>query len=146
MLRKQLQTDQIVAMKAKNTHVLTTIRYILSEIKNQEIEIKRELNDEEITTLLEKITKKLNQSVEMFQKANRTDLVEENRAQLAIVQKYLPKQLTDSELEAEIKSLAEQNKEAIDTNPKAIIGIAMKELKSRADGQRIMRIIKTLGY
>jgi uncharacterized protein YqeY len=67
--------------------------------------------------------------------------VEQNQIQINILSSYLPTQLSDEELTAEIQKIISDNKELYDANPKAIIGIAMKSLSSRADPQRIMKAL-----
>lgn len=90
MIKKQLQADQINALKSHKTSELETIRYILSQIKNKEIEKQGELNDEETIQIIRKIAKKIRQSIEAFEKGNRADLVQQYKTQLEVVGRYLP--------------------------------------------------------
>jgi uncharacterized protein YqeY len=133
MLKQKLQADQLAAMKARNQAQLDTIRYIVSQIKNKEIALQHELNDEEVLSVLQKVKKELNESIESFQKGNRADLVGEYQAQLDVVSQYLPKELTDAELDAAVSALIESNREAYEKNPKSIIGICMKGLRGKAE-------------
>lgn len=142
MLKQKLQADQLAAMKARNQVQLDTVRYIVSQIKNKEIALQHELNDEEVLSVLQKVKKELNESIESFQKGNRADLVAEYKKQLEVVAQYLPQELSDEELEAAVTLLVENNKEAFDKNPKSIIGICMKELRGKADSGRIMGVIQ----
>jgi hypothetical protein len=142
MLKQKLQLDQIAAMKAREQVKLDTIRYVIAQIKNKEINTQKELDDNEIVQILQKTKKELNESISSFQKGGRQDLVEEYQKQLDIILTYLPPELSDAELESAVKSLFDQNKEAIAKNPKAIIGIAMKELKGKVDPSRIVPMIR----
>ncbi len=144
MLREQLQKDQLIALKSGEKDKLSALRYIVSQIKYREIEKKSELGDEEIVQLLRKQIKELGEANENAQKMNRADLIEENNKQIAIFKEYLPAEISDEELEAEIKKLAESNATAIAANPKAIIGMAMGQLKSKADPQRIQATLRKL--
>lgn len=142
MLKQKLQLDQIAAMKAREQVKLDTIRYVISQIKNKEINTQKELDDSEIVQILQKTKKELNESISSFQKGGRQDLVAEYQKQLDIILTYLPPELSDAELEGAVKSLVDQNRELIAKNPKAIIGIAMKELKGKVDPSRVLPMIR----
>ena len=142
MLYKQLQAEQIKALKSKDAIKLQTIRGIIAQIKNKEIEKKTPLNEDEVLSVIKKTKKELLESIESFTKGGRADLIEESKIQLAIVNAYLPPELTDEELQKAISTLIEGNKEAIAKNPKAIIGICMKELRNKAESSRILGVIQ----
>lgn len=141
MLKQKLQQEQINALKAKESVKVNILRYILSKIKNKEIEKKEELTDEEIIIIIKKIVKELKESIEAFKKGKREDLVKESEKQLEIASLYLPKELSDEQIKEEIEKIIAQNKDLYDKNPKAIIGICMKNLRSKADSERIMKIL-----
>jgi len=138
MLYEQLQAEQITALKSKDTLRLQTIRGIIAEIKNREIEKKEPLNEDEVMGVIKKTKKELLESIESFTKGGRTDLTEESQKQLKMVNAYLPPELSDEELQKAIAALIEDNKEAIAKNPKSIIGICMKELRNKAESTRIL--------
>ncbi len=142
MLKKKLQEEQIIALKSKDSQKLSVLRFILAQIKNKEIEKKSELNDEEIILIIKKIVKELKESIDAFKKAKREDLVKENEKQLEIISLYLPKELSNEELKKEIEKIISQNKDLFNKNPKTIIGICMKTLRSKADSSRIMKILE----
>lgn len=144
MLYEQLQAEQITAMKAKEVLKLQTIREIISKIKNKEIDKGGPLVDEEILEVIKKIKKEILESVESFEKGGRADLVAETKKQLAIVTSYLPAEISDEELKAQITALLEKNKDVIAKNQKASIGICMKELRSKADSARILAALKQI--
>lgn len=144
MLRQKLQEDQIQALKTKNQEKLEVLRFLISAIKNKEIEKKSELNDEEIILVIKKIIKEIKESIEAFEKGKRSDLVERHKKQLIILSEYLPPELTDEELKKEIEKIIEENKNIYQQNPKAIIGICMKALKTKADSSRILKILNSL--
>ncbi len=142
MLRQKIQDDQLLALKQQKKNRLNTLRYIVSQIKNKEIDLRKELNDEETTGVLLKIKKELQESLQSFTQGGRNDLVAETQEQMDIVTEYLPKALTDEELEKAVSILHEKNKEAVSKNPKSLIGICMKELRSKADPDRIMKAVQ----
>ncbi len=143
MLRQKLQDDQIKALKSGDKVSLTVIRFVISQVKNREIEKKSELSDEEVLAVLKKFAKELKESIDAFTKGNRLELVEENKKQLEVVSLYLPKEISDEELAAEMDKILEENKSLVDTNPKAVIGVVMGKLKSKADPGRIMPMLRT---
>ncbi len=145
MLRKKLQEDQLTALKSGDKSKLEVLRFVISEVKNREIEKKSELNDEETIVVLKKFAKELKESIEAFEKGGRSDLVEGSKKQLTIISEYLPKEISDEELKREIEKIITENKAVYDQNPKAIIGICMKQLKTKADPSRIMKMISAYG-
>lgn len=144
MIRDEIQHALIAAMKEKNVKRLETLRFIMSEIKNTEIDVKHELTDVEITDLIQKQKKKLDQSVDMFEKAGRDDLVNEYRAQTTIMSEYLPEQLSVDEVRSELASLLEQQASMRESNPKALIGAAMTHFKGKADPKIVLEELKAL--
>ena len=142
MLRQKLQDDQLSALKTGSKDVLEIIRFVLAKVKNQEIEKKEELSDEETLVVLKKVMRELNESKDAAVKANRKDLIDQNEKQIAVLSPYLPQELSDDELGKEIEMLLDKNKEIFENNKKAIIGICMKELRSKADGTRIMKLLQ----
>ncbi|PIY71838.1 hypothetical protein COY87_04060 [Candidatus Roizmanbacteria bacterium CG_4_10_14_0_8_um_filter_33_9] len=144
MLRQQIQTELIIALKTKQTNLLNTLRYIVAQIKNKEIDKHSELNDNEIISVLQKIKKELQESIDSYTKGKRKDLISESSEQMKIVLSYLPKELSDEELKAAIQKLIQKNDALFKQNPKLIIGICIKELKTQADPSRIMTILKQI--
>lgn len=135
MLRAKLFSDQVAAMKQRDAKRLEVLRFINARIKNREIDEKRELAEEEVLQMVQKYVRELDEAIEMAKKASRQDLIDANQEQKEIAQTYLPAQLTDEELAAEVARLKEENPS---DNPKAIIGVAMKALRGRAAPERIM--------
>ncbi|MEK7495315.1 MAG: GatB/YqeY domain-containing protein [Patescibacteria group bacterium] len=144
MLRQKLQDDQIAALKAGEKTKLSVLRFILAQIKNKEIDKKSELNDDEVLIVLRKVIKELKESVEAFEKGGRKELAEDNKNQLAIASAYLPTEIDDVQLKDEIEKVIKANQVVFDNNQKAIIGICMKELKSKADPGRIMKVLQSI--
>lgn len=111
-LKEQLKKDLIDAIKSHNQVVSGTIRMALSAITNEEVAGKesRELSDPEVLSVLTKEAKKRRESVEAYLQANRKDLADKESAELAVLEKYLPSALTESELEGIIaQAITEAN-------------------------------------
>lgn len=146
MLRQKLQDDQITALKSGEKTKLGVLRFILAQIKNKEIDKNPpaggELNDEETTVVLRKVIKELKESVEAFEKGGRVELAEDSKKQLEVANQYMPTEISDKELKTEIEKVIKENQAVFDNNQKAIIGICMKSLKSKADPGRIMKVLQ----
>lgn len=144
MIKQKLQEDQTTAIKSKDLQTLNAIRYIIAQIKNKEIDKGGELTEDEALQVIRKQAKELQDSIEMFQNAGRTDLVNENNMQLEIVKRYLPAEMADDQLTTEIQALITAHKEDYEKNPRAFTGTVVKELKSKADPQRISKLYASL--
>ena len=148
MIRQKLQDDQIAALKAGDKTKLGVLRFILAQIKNKEIDKNPpaggELNDEETISVLRKVIKELKESVEAFEKGGRKELAEDSKKQLDFASFYLPAEISDEELKKEIETVIKENQTVFDNNQKAIIGICMKNLKSKADPGRIMKTLQSI--
>lgn len=144
MLTAKLQVDQLTALKSGDKKKLNTLRYILAQIKNKEIEKKAGLTDEEVIQILRKQNKELQESIDAFQKGNRDDLFKEYKEQQMIVTSYLPPEMSDEELTQAIKKIIADNQELYNRDSKAIIGLCMRELKNKVDPGRIMKTLQSL--
>jgi len=144
MLRDQIQSDQIAALKAGEKEKVEALRFILSQIKNKEIDKKEPLNDEESVSLLRKTIKELNESIEAFTKGGRTEMADQSKQQLEILSVYLPSEISDEELQKEVQNIVDSNKEVFEKNRNAVIGICMKELRSKAAPDRIMKTLQSI--
>jgi uncharacterized protein YqeY len=90
MLRQQLQTDQLEALKSGDKLTLNVLRYIVAQLKYKEIEKKAGLNDEEVVVALRKQIKELQEAIDSAKKAGREDLIKENEEQIEVIKRYMP--------------------------------------------------------
>ncbi len=143
-LKDQLTNDLKEAMKSGEQVKKETVRALRGAIRNVEIDSRRDLTDEEILAIIAKQAKQRRDSIEQYQKANRSDLVEQEQQELAIIEAYLPQQLTD----AEIKTRVETAIAELGVSDMKGMGPVMKrltaELKGRADGKRISQLVREL--
>lgn len=98
-LRSQIQDDMKTAMRTKDTARLGAIRLLLAAIKQREIDERITLDDTQIYAVLDKMIKQRNDSIEQFKAGNRQDLVDKEAAEITVLKEYLPKALTDFEIE-----------------------------------------------
>ncbi len=134
------------AMKAKDTARLSALRnakkYII-EAKTAGPEV-AELPDADVLKIISKLAKQGTDSAAVFAQRNRKDLADEELAQVAVYQEFLPKQLTDEELTAELKSIIAEVGAASMKEMGKVMGIASKRLAGRADGKEISAKVKEL--
>lgn len=134
------------AMKAKDTARLSALRnakkYII-EAKTAGPEV-AELPDADVLKIISKLAKQGTDSAALFAQRNRKDLADEELAQVAVYQEFLPKQLTDEELTAELKSIIAEVGAASMKEMGKVMGIASKRLAGRADGKEISAKVKEL--
>ncbi|UYO45673.1 GatB/YqeY domain-containing protein [Rhodopseudomonas palustris] len=106
MLRENINTAVKEAMKAKDERKLSTLRMVNSTIKNADIEARGQgkppLSDGDLLSLLQKMIKQRQESVELYDKGGRAELADQERAEIAVIQAYLPQQMSDDEVKAAI--------------------------------------------
>jgi len=143
-LAERLNEDMKQAMKDGDKFRLQVIRLVRASIKNQEIELRRPLTEEETIQVLSRELKQRRESLQDFQKAGREDLVAQVTAEMDIITQYLPKQLS----EEEIKEIAMQTMKETGASSKAdmgkLMGALMPKVKGRADGKLVNRIVQEL--
>jgi hypothetical protein len=144
MILQKIQEQKIAAMKSHDEQTVTSLGYILSQIKNKEIEKKALLTDEEVTAILRKVAKELQESLDAFQKGGREDLVAKTKTELKLISSYLPAEISDEELKKEIEKILAEKKDLQEKNPKAMIGICIRVLKAKANPSRIVKTLQSL--
>ena len=144
MLKNQLKNDLLSALKEKNEKKVSILRFVLSRIQKEEIDKQKELTDEETLLILQKTKQELEEAKEAAIKAKREDLETNANEELNIIFPYLPKPLSDEELKQEIQKIIEENKDLWQKNPKSLIGICVKALKTKAEAKRIVEVINSL--
>ncbi|MDY0320361.1 MAG: GatB/YqeY domain-containing protein [Arcobacteraceae bacterium] len=143
-LQEQLKEDMKIAMRDKDVVARDTIRFLNSAIKQIEVDERRALDDNDVIKLIQKAIKQRNESIEQFKLASRDDLVEAETAQLKVLEKYLPKQLSDEELEAKIRDIISATGATSIKDMGKIMGVASKDLAGIADGKRINETVKKI--
>lgn len=140
-LKKRIENDLIVAMKARNELGVSVLRFLLSAIKNLEIEKQKELTEEETIQVLQKQVKIRKESITAFTAGGREDLITKERAEIEILNKYLPQQLSSEELEKIVKETIKESNAGSGDSGK-VIGAVMVKVKGKADGNQVAEIVK----
>ena len=142
MLKERLLEDLKDAMKNKEVNKKNAVQMVRAAILQVEKDKGIEVNDEQILSIISKELKTRKDSLEEYKKANREDLIEKVKEEMEVLEKYLPKQLTDEELEKEIKTIIEK----VEAKTMKDMGKVMKEAKevigAKADGKRINEVVK----
>ena len=143
-LKQQLETDVKAAMLAKNEIVRDTLRLLLAEFKRLEVQEGKTVTPEIEQDVLLKAVKMRQQSIAEFEKAGRAELVAKEKAELAVIQGYLPKSLSDAEAESAIRALMTElgvsSKKDMGTLMKAV----MARYKGQVDGKKVQELLGRL--
>ena len=141
-LKETLNNDIKTAMKAKDQETLAVLRMIKTAVQAAEIDKKEELNAEEELTILAREAKQRRESLAEFVKAGRDELVAKTEAEIEIVERYLPKQLSVEEVKEVIATVAEKIGATTQKEFGKLMGAVMQELKGKADGNVIKEQVK----
>ena len=129
------------AQKARDSLTLNTIRGVISEIKNREIDLRRELNDEEIISLISTQIKKRKEAATLFDKGGRTDLSEKENQEMVILQKYLPEQVSEEDLKNRIQEVILELGIVDIKDLGMVMRTLIPEFKGRADNGQIKNLV-----
>ena len=144
MLKEKLLEDLKNSMKEKNVVRKNVVQMIRAAILQKEKDNQIELSDEEIMQIIAKEAKTRKDALPDYEKSGREDLIKEVKEEIAIIEEYLPKQLTDEELVTEVKKVIEK----LNATSMKDMGPVMKEAKAtigaQADGKRINEVVKSL--
>lgn len=144
MITDRLNEDLKLAMKAKEEMKVSILRMFLAAAKNKRIELRRDLNEDEVLSVLRTLVKQYRDAIDDFRKGNRQDLMDKTEAEVKILETYLPQGLS----EEEVRKVVEQKvKELGEVGPKdfgKVMGLVMKELGNRTTGDLVSKIVREL--
>lgn len=144
-LEEKINSDLMVAMKTKDQINLRGIRAIKAAILLAKTDGSgEELNPEKEIKLLQKLVKQRKDSLEIFEKQNREDLASKEREEIEVIEKYLPKQMDESELKGIIQQIIAQTGASSMSDMGKVMGLASKQLAGKADGKTISSMVKNL--
>lgn len=132
-LKLRLQSDMKTAMKAGEKDRLGVIRLILAAIKQREVDERIELDDAAVLAVLDKMVKQRRESVSQYETANREDLAAVERAEITVIQSYLPAPLGDDEIEALIAAAIEETGAAGPSGMGKVMAVLREPMQGRAD-------------
>ena len=141
-LVKELDREIIEAMKAKDSIRLATLRGVKGAMKLQSIDHKKEINDELLIDVVSKEIKTRNESIKEFEKGNRQDLIDKTEAEINILSKYLPEQLSGKEITDIINQVFEEVKPTSIKDMGKVMSAVTPKVKGKADMGIVSSIIK----
>ena len=142
-LLERLDDDMIKAAKARDSERLGVIRFVRSRTKNRQIELKRDLKDEDVVEILVRISKQHRESIEQFESGGRDDLVKRERSQLAVLEEYLPAQLGERELLDILVEVIGETGAAGPGDMGKVMKAMMLRIKGRADGKKVKSLVQS---
>ena len=137
-LFSRMQDELNMSRKAKDKTRTLLLSTIISDVKNKRIELMRDLTDDDVIDVIRKGIKRRRESIEMFDKANRRELADKERAEAAALEKFLPAGVSDDELRAAVRAAIAGGA----ANIGAVMGKVMPQFKGRAEGGTINSIAK----
>ena len=139
-LVEMLDAEIISAMKEKNTVKLSTLRGVKAALKMQNIDHKKEINDELLIDVVSREIKTRNESIKEFEKGNRMDLVDKTKEEISFIEIYLPEQLSDEELTKLIDDVFAK----VNPTSQKDMGLIMKEVNPLVKGKADMKVVSTM--
>ena len=139
---EQLEKDMIEAMKNKEKEKLTVIRMVKASLKQEQIDHKKEINDDLLIDVVNKQVKMRKDSITEFEKGNRQDLIDQTQAEIDILMKYLPEQLSIEEVEKVIMTIFDEVKPTSQKDMGKIMKEATAKLKGKADMKQVSTMIR----
>ncbi len=141
-LFERISEDMKTAMKEKSADVLSTLRMVKAALKNKQIDLMRELKDEDVLAVLQTQLKQLAESCDAAVKAGRQELEEKARKEMELVKSYLPEEMSDEDLNSAIQEVLSDAKE-ISKDIGKMMGLVMQKVKGRANGQRVREKVES---
>jgi uncharacterized protein len=137
-LQSRLQSELTASRKAQDKAATLLLSTTLSEVKNRSIELKRDLTDDDVIDVVRRAIKKRREAIEMYQKASRTELADKERAEAALLEKYLPAQMGADEIRAAVRAAIAEGA----NNVGGVMSKVMPQLKGKAEGSTINAIVR----
>ena len=131
-------------MKAGDAQRKTTVRMALASIKNAEVEARGELKEDLVLILIQKEVKARQETIEGAQQANRPDLISKAEEEIAILNEFLPEQLSEEELRTLVQEAIEESGASSMAEIGAIMGVLMPKIRGKADGKQANQIVREL--
>jgi len=143
-LKQQVEQGIKDSLKGGDQLRLSTLRLLLSAIKNEEIAKQKEATDDDVITVTQKQIKQRLESIEAFHNAGRTDLEQKERDEMAILSTFVPQQLSEQELRKIVEEVVVSLPESDRKNFGKVMGQTMARVKGRVDGNIVSKVIKEL--
>lgn len=140
--KEKIDQDMRIAAKAKDRITLSSLRLIRTALHNREIDLKREVSDSEFIQILSSMVKQRRDSIEQFAKGGRTDLVEQEEAELRIIQAFMPQPLSEEEMLQEIRKAIDETGALSVKDMGKVMKVLMPKLTGKVDGKLLGEKVK----
>jgi uncharacterized protein len=141
-LKQQISDDMKAAMRAKETGRLAAIRLLLAAIKQREVDERIELDDAAVTAVVDKMIKQRKDSISQFEAAGRTDLVDQEKSELAVLSAYMPEQLSEAEVAAAVQAAVAQVGAVGPQDMGKVMAVLKTQLAGRTDMTAVSGLVK----
>ena len=141
-LLQQLTSDMVSAMKNRDKKTLNVVRMLKAAVQNEQIELGHDLSANEEIAVIAREYKQRKESLEEFEKAGREDLINQAKNELAIVEKYMPKQLSKDEVTKIVKEVIDELNASSMKNFGQVMGSVMPKVQGQADGKLVNQVVK----
>ena len=143
-LKEQITEDMKAAMRAKESERLATIRLVLAEIKRKEVDERIELDDAQVTAVVEKMIKQRKDSITQFEAGGRQDLADIEKAELVVLSAYMPAGLSDEEVAAEVAAAVAASGAAGPQDMGKVMAVLKPKVAGRADMGALSGLVKSV--
>lgn len=137
-LQSRLQAELTAARKAQDKAATLLLGTTLSEVKNRSIELKRDLTDDDVIDVIRRGIKKRRESIELYEKADRNELAAKERGEVALLERYLPAQVSADEIRVAVRTAIAAGA----NNIGAVMGKVMPQFKGKAEGGTVNAIAR----
>jgi uncharacterized protein len=142
-LREQINEDMKAAMRSREPERLGTIRLLLAAVKQREVDERVTLDDAGVVAVIEKMIKQRKDSISQYEKAARQDLADREKGEIAVLEAYLPQQLSGAEIEAIVAEAVAQAGASSAADMGKVMGMVKPRLAGRADMGKVSALVKT---
>ncbi len=143
-LKEKISDDMKTAMRAKDSERLATIRLLQAAIKQKEVDDRIELTDEQVLSVIDKMVKQRKDSITQFEAGGRQDLADIEKAELVVLSTYMPAQMSEAELQAEVTSAIAAVGAAGPQDMGKVMGVLKPKLAGRADMTAVSGMVKAV--
>ena len=141
-LKNKITEDMKTAMRAKDTARLGTVRLLLSAMKQKEVDERVELSDADVLSIIEKMLKQRRESIAQYEKAARNDLADVEKAEIAVLSAYLPRQMTEAEVAEAVLAAIKESGAAGPKDMGKVMGLLKSTLAGRTDMGKLSGLVK----
>jgi uncharacterized protein YqeY len=142
-LKNKITDDMKAAMRAKETARLGTVRLLLAAMKQKEVDERIELQDSDVLQIIEKMVKQRRESIAQYEKAARQDLADVEKAEITVLQAYLPQQLSDAEVAEAVAAAIQETGAAGPKDMGKVMGLLKSKLAGRTDMGKLSGLVKS---